>query len=207
MRLLLGGQKDTGSLQHMVGRDTCAPSPGKCPYSISHSFTQPGCFSEFLHTHEIQKIRCNFCPTLGRSLLYRFLITAGRLETISFPQISVCHLSDMDTFNAFVTPSPHQRFSRQYFRGLTMEEAASLDDYPVLAPPSSVTAWDWTYDEVRSVSAVDVSPGEVLPHASDLRQAYAGLRDAYDEGARSILVNFKFSGEEYQYCYTLSKVN
>jgi len=105
-----------------------------------------------------------------------------------------------------IRPFAHEAFSSEYFHKMTFAQVEELDHYPNIAPVHSIICQEFSEKNPASASAMVIIPNEVIPNILDLQKTMSGMEAAFQEGARSVLVEFEVDGTNYIKLYLFYKV-
>jgi hypothetical protein len=111
------------------------------------------------------------------------------------------------SYTEFICPFAHETFSSEYFDKITFAQVEELDHYPTIAPVHSTIRQEFSQEVPASASATVIVPNEVIPNILDLKRTLSGMEAAFfQEGARSVLVEFEVDGTNYTKLYLFKKV-
>jgi hypothetical protein len=107
------------------------------------------------------------------------------------------------TFWTYTTPPTSAAYSSQFF--LTFKQIVELT-YPSFLPPNKVTTWKFTDEIPTTARSTIILFDEVIPDLADLSPIMRILEDEYNNGRRSVVLVFQYSGVTTEYLCHFSKV-
>ncbi|KAK0243563.1 hypothetical protein EDD85DRAFT_762406, partial [Armillaria nabsnona] len=108
-------------------------------------------------------------------------------------------------FTAYETPPSHVFYSQQHLSSLMFEQAQDLS-LPRLAPPGSISFWEFSPNVPLSATSTLVSPNDTIFCADDFRPVIEALRPAFLQGMRSITITAFLDNHHQMFHYHFQKI-
>lgn len=114
--------------------------------------------------------------------------------------------SSTSDFESYCQPPPLSAYSNNFFNSITFPGAASCD-FPIVTPPGIIFDWTFQNDIPASASATLILPNEIVYHKDDLHKILQQMKDAFDNGSRSVAIEAFINGQKRVQEYHFAKVN